>query len=274
MPELAGRGSRAAMSPPTFALQATLLEALDLRAGDLVAVAGAGGKSTFVQRLALEARAAGLPTLLAATTRLALTAARDVAVIEDGHDAQALVEAALARDGIAALAGPREGATSFRGVAPERVSALASRARLTLVETDGARGRGLKLPASHEPCVPTAATLLLVVSALDALGRPPAEEHVHRLELVRASLTRSGLDPLAALDARALAALLLDPSGYLARRPAGARVAVMLNERAAPPPDAVLAELAERLLAGYDVLACGATLGGPLRVARRAALLS
>ncbi len=257
-----------------FSLTPSLLQALDLERGGVVAVAGAGGKSTLVRRLVAESREAGLTTLVSATTRLALTAAEGLTVIEDGPRAAATLDAVLRRDGAAGIAGAREGPQRWAGLPPTRVSALAARAALTLIESDGARGRLLKLPASHEPSVPAATTLLLVVTTPDVLGRPLGQTHVHRLELATASLTRAGLDPTAALDLRALGTLLLDERGYRARLPSGARAAVFLNLRLAALDDAALAELVAQLLTGYDSVACGSTLGGALRVGRRAPLLS
>ena len=78
---------------------------------------------------------------------------------------------ALAAEGRATLLGRRVRADKLEGVAPERVSELARQADLVLVEADGARGRSLKVPAEHEPVVPAATTLLIVVAALDVLGR-------------------------------------------------------------------------------------------------------
>lgn len=258
----------------SLAVVPSSIEAFDLARGGVVALCGAGGKSTLARRIVAEARAARLTTLLSATTRLGATAAEGLGVIEDAPGDEARIDAALAREGAVAVAGEREGAERWAGLSPERVDALASRATLALVECDGARGRLLKLPAAHEPVVPRSARLLLVVAATGALGRPAAAAHVHRLDIVRAALERAGFDPAAPLGVGALAALLLDAAAYLARVPPGARAAVFLNRRDASLDDAAFEALSERLLARYEIVVGGSTLGGPLLVAARAGLLS
>src|SRR5262249_49777887 len=78
-----------------------------------------------------------------------------------------------------------------------------------------------------EPVVPSSTTLLVVVAALDVLGKPFAAEWVHRLDLVLAATGRREGD---AVDEAAVAGALRDPSGYLARRPREARFAIFLNK--------------------------------------------
>jgi molybdenum cofactor cytidylyltransferase len=259
--------------PVTDSVAVSLLEALGLGPRGVVSVVGAGGKSTLVRRLVSEARAAGIPTLLSATTRLGATAAEGLRVSVDGPAADDELRAALARDGAVAWAGPPRGAGCWAGLHPERIDGVARRVALTIVEADGARGRLLKLPAEHEPLVPASTTLVLVVAASGALGRPAAAGHVHRLEHVRAALARAGRDPDTPLEAEALADLLLDEAGYLARVPPGARAAVFLNQRGATLAPQALDALAARVLRRWELVVCGSSLGGPVRVAR-APLLS
>ena len=101
--------------------------------GDVVAVVGAGGKTTLVYALAAEARAAGLRVLVTTTTHMGtLPEATTGPVLRRRPTARS--EAELAR----ALARPRaarrswagaSAPTSSRACAPERVDALARPAR-------------------------------------------------------------------------------------------------------------------------------------------------
>jgi len=166
-----------------------MLRAFGILRGDVVAVVGAGGKTTLVYRLASEARAAGLTVLVTTTTHMgALDDEVTGPVLVDGESADTLVALgeALAGEGRATLLGRRLRPDKLEGIAPARVDVLAPLADLVLVEADGARGRSLKVPAPHEPVIPASTTLVVVVCALDALGQPLDEDRVHRTSLVRA----------------------------------------------------------------------------------------
>jgi molybdenum cofactor cytidylyltransferase len=210
---------------------AGLLDPLGVRRGDVVAVAGAGGKTTLVYRLAAEAHARGLRVLVTTTTHMGGLPGVDVGpVLVEADDPEprgrALADA-LARDGRATLLGRRVRPDKLEGIPPERVDALRSAADLVIVEADGARGRSLKVPAAHEPVLPASTTLFVVVAALDVLGKPFAAEWVHRLDLVLAATGRAAGDRV---DEAAVVRALRDPDGYIGRRPRAARFAVFLNK--------------------------------------------
>ena len=241
----------------------TALACLRIGARDVVALCGAGGKTTLLYRLAAEARAAGLRVLATTTTHMGTLPAAvtgPVFVEEDGDPGPALGEA-LRRHGQATLLGRRIRADKIEGVPPERVDVLSGQADLVLVEADGARGRSLKVPASHEPVVPASTTLLLVVAALDALGQRLDAERVHRLELVVAATGRSIGD---VIDEDMVAAALLHPAGYLSRRPPASRSGVFLNKAEDAPTRAAAARIAGRLRPPYDLVAAGSARGADI----------
>jgi probable selenium-dependent hydroxylase accessory protein YqeC len=226
-----------------------------------VAVAGAGGKTTLVYRLADEARAAGLRVLVTTTTHMGTLPEQTTGPIfvEADGAVDAALDEALRREGRATLLGRRVRADKLEGLTPERVDALASRADLVLVEADGARGRSLKVPAPHEPVVPSRTTLLLVVAALDVLGAPLDEAKVHRLDRV---LQASGRQAGEIVDEEVIAACLRHAEGYPARRPAGARLAAFLNKAEDPPRLEAAARLAARLMPPYAYVAAGSARAG------------
>lgn len=242
-----------------------ILDALRLRRGDVVAVVGAGGKTTLCYRLAQEARAAGWRVLVTTTTHMGTLAPEltgPVLVEADGAVRERL-ERVLEQAGRATLLGRRVRDDKLSGVAPELVDALAPLADLTLVEADGARQRSLKTPAPHEPVVPASATLLLVLAALDVVGAPLAEARVHRLELVRVATGRAGD---AAVEPGDVAAALRDPRGYPARIRAGLRAGVFLNKAEQPAAWSAAREIAGRLRPPYDFVAAGSAQGGQARL--------
>jgi probable selenium-dependent hydroxylase accessory protein YqeC len=238
-----------------------LLAALTIGRGDVVSVVGAGGKTTIVYRLAAEARAAGLRVLVTTTTHMGTLPESTTGRVffEADGIARPELEEVLLRDGLATLLGRRVRPDKMEGVPPERVDELGGRADLLLVEADGARGRSLKMPAGHEPVVPRSTTRLLVLAALDVLGQPLAEAHVHRLELVAASARRPPGSPV---DEDVMVAVLQDASGYASRVPSGARSAVFLNKAEGDPAMAAAARIARRLVPPYDLVAAGSARDG------------
>ena len=242
-----------------------LLGALGLARGDLVALVGAGGKTTLVYRLAAEARECGLSVLATTTTHMGTLpeAVTGPVFVEAEGEIDAALAAALRREGRATVLGRRIREDKLEGLAPERVEALRHRADLVVVEADGARGRSLKLPAPHEPVVPPRATHVVVLAALDVLGKPLAEDHVHRLELViHASGCRSG----SPVDEGVLVAALLHPDGYLSRIPGSARGGVFLNKAEDAETMAAAERIARRLVPPYAFVAAGSAREGLPRV--------
>lgn len=238
-----------------------ILDALGIRRGDVVALVGAGGKTTLAYRLAYEARTRGWRVLVTTTTHMGTlpeaTTGR-VFVEAEGGESDGLAEA-LRTDGRATLLGRRIRPDKLEGVAAERVDALAPLADLAVVEADGARGRSLKVPAPHEPVIPASTTVLLVLAALDVLGRPLAEDVVHRLELVRAATGRA---EGTLVDEETVASALCAAEGYPARFRPGLRTAVFLNKAESPAALAAAARIAERVRPPYDRAAAGSARAG------------
>jgi probable selenium-dependent hydroxylase accessory protein YqeC len=230
----------------------------------VVAVVGAGGKTTLVYRLAAEARAAGLRVLVTTTTHMGTLdeATTGPVLVEAGSAGTAVDEAlarALAAEGRATVLGRRVRADKLEGLAPERVDALARMADLTLVEADGARGRSLKSPADHEPVIPSAATMVVVVAALDVLGAPLDEARVHRVAQVAAA---AGVAPGATVDTALVARVLACASGYPSRIPRGARCVVFLNKADDGGALAAARAIAAGLKPPYERVVAGSARAG------------
>ena len=243
---------------------AGLRESLGARAGDVVAVAGAGGKTTLIYKLAAEARAAGLSVLVTTTTHMGrLHEAATGPILTDAEaDVERAVEAALAEQGLVTLLGRRLRDDKLEGFPPERVDELAGRADLLLVEADGARARSLKVPAAHEPVIPSSTSLVVVLAALDVLGHPLDEARVHRVELVSEATGRRVGETL---DENAVAAALRHPVGYPSRIPSGARSVVFLNKVEDEGMRAAAERIALMLVPPYDAVVAGTARGGTAR---------
>lgn len=175
-----------------------LKTALGVRPGELVALVGAGGKTTTAWRLLGLLVAAGERAVFTTTTRifeprdvpLILTPNPDLTKIaRELAESQALVLAATQGE----RGDPDQAAHSpyvaspvkLVGLEPGVLSDLARRLPgvTWLVEADGAKGRLLKAPAEYEPVIPAGADRVVIVAGLEAIDQPLDERTVHRPEI-------------------------------------------------------------------------------------------
>lgn len=202
--------------------------ALGISPGDVVAFAGAGGKSGAIVAVAGELAEAGMTVLAAPTTKMLVKEAERIGPLltsEDAGELRAKAESAFAGGAPAVVAS--SGLISKNrvgGVDPAWISTLAPLADVVLIEADGSRRRPIKGTADHEPVLPDAATLVVAVANISAFGAPVNEEHVHRPELF-SKLT--GVGPGQSITARAFARALAE--GSLANLPDGARTAALIT---------------------------------------------
>lgn len=244
-----------------------LVEALELRRGDLVSLVGGGGKTTLMYRLVSELRAQGLNAAAATTTKIGPPRPEDGAGL---LCAPTYEEARrhLERHGGAAVLG-REvlGAGKVGGIPPEWCERLVAEAvvDVLVVEADGSARRPLKAPEAWEPVVPIATTAFVAVVGLSCLGEPLDESVVFRAE--RASLV-SGFPLGTIITPELLAALLVAPEGLLRGSPPAARTYALLNQADTEERIRGAAEVGQRLLsegAYRRVLTVALKEGAPLK---------
>ncbi len=202
--------------------------ALGISSGEVVAFAGAGGKSSAILMIAEELSDAGMTVLAVPTTKMLVNEAEKIGPLVTSEDAGEL--SAKAKE---ALSGGVSGVVvgsgllsknRVGGVEPAVVSSLAPLADVVLVEADGSRRRPIKGTAEYEPALPDSATLVVGVGNISAFGMPVDEEHVHRPELF-SKLT--GIGAGQSITARAFARALVE--GSLASVPDGARSAALIT---------------------------------------------
>lgn len=235
------------------------LDALGVGRGDVVALCGAGGKSTLARALCADARQAGWRVALTATTHCGLDA--DLPVEFEAAGLGAVVRA-LDRAGVVQVVSAVGAHGRARGLSAEAAGALAQVADLVVVEADGARGRVLKAPAAHEPALPRPCTSLVAVCAMNALGVALDERHVHRLERV---LALCGREAGSVVDLDVMAAAF-GAGGYGSVGDDARRVLFLAS--AGVIDDGATRTLAARLAPHYARIAAGdARRGEPLPLA-------
>lgn len=208
-----------------------LYEALGIGTSEIVAFAGAGGKSSAIVELCRELSAAGMRALAVPTTKMLVSETEKVGPLvtsEDPEELRTLVSEALPEKGggggalVAGSGYLSKGRVA--GVEPWQIPELAALVDVTLVESDGSRRRPLKGTAAHEPAMPEGVTLTVAVGGSWALGRSLDEESVHRPELF-SELT--GILTGHSITAGSFAVALA--KGSLGKAEAGARRAALLT---------------------------------------------
>ena len=163
-----------------------LHEALGISSGDVVAFVGAGGKSGAILTVCEGLLQAGMKVLVAPTTKMLLGEADRIGPLVTSEDAEGLqkkAENALSEAPAVVAGSGMISKNRVGGVDPAWIGGLASLADVVLVEADGSRRRPIKGTADHEPALPTAATLVVAIANVQALGKPVDDEHVHRPEV-------------------------------------------------------------------------------------------
>jgi len=241
-------------------------QALGVGTDEVVAFVGAGGKTAALYRLADELWREG-QRVIATTTTHVWPPPREAGwpvVVSGASEERTRGAAEALRQERRAFVAAAEGSDGrLIGLPPEAVKTLVGLADCILVEADGARGRWLKAPAAHEPAIPPAATLVVPVVGLAAVGQPLTSEIAHRPELL-AGLLR--LSPGEAIPESALVHLLLHPEGGLRNVPPAARVVPLCNQADTPEGRATGRRIAAALLQAHGRIrrvVVGAVQQGP-----------
>jgi molybdenum cofactor cytidylyltransferase len=209
-----------------------LRTALRIKRHDVIALVGAGGKTSAMFRLAHELADARLKVITTTTTKIGAPSDEQTRSFIVEAERDLLLEktqAALQRHHHVTVACEAYADGKYRGVPVEWVAALRALPNVyaVIVEADGARKLPFKAPRADEPVIPTETTLLLVCAGMKAVGTPLNEEHVCRAAVV-AQLTGAPLN--APLTIESMAQVMAHPQGGLKHKPTQTRAVAMLNQ--------------------------------------------
>jgi molybdenum cofactor cytidylyltransferase len=225
-----------------------LVEALRLGKQPVLAAVGAGGKTTFLFRLA---RSMKPPIIITTTTHLRM----DQAQLADRHliinKANDLVSINLDPAEILSITGPQVG-DRLTGLSPDSLDTLqgiCSQNYLPLlIEADGSRQLPLKAPGSHEPVIPSFVTDTVVCAGMSAIGQPLSSARVHRPDIYS---KLADCSPGAEISVDIASRVLLHPLGGLKGIPSTSRRVALLNQVDSSNRLDLSTSLAELLAPGF-----------------------
>jgi len=213
-----------------------LIPALGLETARLIALCGAGGKTSLMFALAAEFAAVGERVLVTTTTKIARDEAEGPWPVVTATGAEDIVAQGTrvlrARDSggaVIVVSGGNVEGRKLVGFPPDCIDAVVGRPDFDriLVEADGSRRAPLKASAAHEPVIPDSSDAVIILAGLSGLGRPLAETTVFRSDLWAA---RTGLTPGAPVSAESLARMVVHADGLARGTPDGARRILFLNQ--------------------------------------------
>lgn len=237
-------------------------EALGLKEKAFISLVGAGGKSTLFNRLAEELLLKNRRMILTTTTKMytwQLAPFIKKGRLIEGHNEETIRESiekyfSLKRKGgrLAVIGKKIEDneEEKISGPPPDWLDQWweDKLADYFLIEADGAAGRSVKAPASHEPVIPLSTTNLVGVIGIDTLGLSLQEENVFRSEIF-SRLT--GLKLGEKIEIEALTLLICHPEGLFKGAPPGCRCHLFINKAEDSNSIKIAEELAFQVLKIY-----------------------
>lgn len=240
------------------------LDAFQISAGAVVAIAGSGGKATLMYHLAHEAVQQGLMVLTTSSTHLHPPTSRQsngLFLTSETPDWQSCIPKALAARQHVTVVGARPRPDKLRGLTIDELTLLQTVCRpdLMIIKADGARTRPFKAPGPDEPVVPPWTTLGVVVVGLHSVGLILNDRNTHRPERV-AELT--GLRQGEFLTEEAVACVASHPDTYSPAFPPHARLALYLGWADTPERQTQAQRIANAVKPGvFSVVFCGSVDG-------------
>ncbi len=209
-----------------------LAEALKLDGAGVVSCVGAGGKTTIMFRLANELAARGKRVLTTTTTQILVPGEEQsphvfiCPSIADLGGAIANMEPTWTH--ITAAAEKSNG-SKLRGFTESHIEQIEKKGWFDwiIVEADGAAGKPLKAPASHEPVVPSCSCRVVGVIGLDSVGNPLTDRFVHRSNTYSKITGLAEGKPVTALS---IAHLIAHPDGLFKGCPSQAARIAFFNK--------------------------------------------
>ena len=222
-----------------------LCDFIDLPTSPLIAITGAGGKTTTMYTLAKELAEQGKRVITTTTTQIFYPQPGEtdkLIIASETRDPLNAIEEAWQQYLRITIAGTVLRTEKLGGLQPEQPFELLvqSGADAVIVEADGARHRMIKAPAEYEPVIPLQTNVALLLMSAEAIDQPLSESIAHRPELI-AKVTGINIGDI--LAPAVIARLMTSEQGALKHVPEPA-AAYLLITHASIATNAAIGELA------------------------------
>jgi probable selenium-dependent hydroxylase accessory protein YqeC len=209
-----------------------LSESLGLKTREVISLAGAGGKTTLMFRLAKELFLKGKRVVTTTTTKIlepALGETVSLFINLDEEELKQFVHKHLNEYKHITIARERLESGKLKGVSSDLVNDFWSSNEIDyiIIEADGAAGRPVKAPREGEPVIPSSTTLVVAILGVDGVEMGVNEENVFQVERV-SKLT--GIPIGKKMTDEAMAILMTHPEGIFKGTPSSSRVIAFLNK--------------------------------------------
>jgi len=231
-----------------------LKDALALSRGDMIAVIGAGGKTTTLFKLAKELRDEGNKILLSSTTKAPKPSKPHVDRLFLVEDVDSFPEetAKIKAPVIVAAGYGVDEDDKLIGLPAAWLDKLEASRQFDaiLVEADSAASRLFKVPSELEPSVPERSDIVIWMMAIKAIGKPLEPSFIHRAERAASLL---GVTSGTHLTEEHVLQLIRHPEGCLKGVPAPSRKVALLSQADSPEEVQKAKALAQALLrSGFE----------------------
>lgn len=253
----------------------TLLEAFALRDRELLALVGAGGKTSVMFALSKGLKGSSRKVLTSTTTKVWYPEpeeAESVRLSDVDSSWREGVRADLEAGRSVFLGSRTLESGKVQGVHPSVLDTLYRERAMDylLVEADGSAGRPVKAHSAKEPVIPESTTTVVAVMGVEVLGRPFTPDLVFRADAFEEI---TGIAPGRIITSRPLSRLFVLPEGLFRSAPGRARKVVLLNKTDLPHDREQVRELARLVLAGHGMrverVIAGSMRAGEFRISER-----
>jgi probable selenium-dependent hydroxylase accessory protein YqeC len=213
--------------------ESNLVSTLDMGSREFVALVGGGGKTSLLFALAEELLQRKKRVVTSTTTKVShREAKRSPCIVFTGSlpSWKDKLSEGLQNHGHVFLARVPLDSGKVDGISPSIANDMYQDGEIDyiIIEADGSSGRPVKVPADHEPVIPSSSTMVVAMLGLEAIGKQIGPEVVFRENLF-SKLT--GLELGERLTPTVLASLFLKPEGLFKGTPSSAKRMVFLNKQ-------------------------------------------
>jgi probable selenium-dependent hydroxylase accessory protein YqeC len=213
-------------------IENNLVSALGMGSRELVALVGGGGKTTLLFALAEELPQGKKRVVTSTTTKVGHDEAhRSPCTVFTGSEPlwNKKLSEGLQTHGHVFLARAPLDSGKIDAISPSLANEMYQDEGIDyiIIEADGASGRPVKIPADHEPVIPSSSTKVVAMLGLEAIGAQMGAEVVFRTELFQRLM---GLEAGDQLTSAVLARLFWEPEGLFKGTPPSAKKLVFLNK--------------------------------------------